>query len=91
MTEKAVQLARSRPHARESRELLLPNFLTQPERNAYLRENLPGMLTDICTLIDGRMRTVEEQLRAIELGTYNEFVDPVEAIQKITDFLKEIQ
>lgn len=89
MTEKAVQLARSRPHARESREFLLPNFLTQPERNAYLRENLSGMLSDICTLIDGHTRTVEEQLRSIELGTYDKLVNSVDAIQKIAVFLAE--
>lgn len=91
MTEKAVQLARSRPHARESRELLMPNFMTQPERNAYLHENLPGILTDICALIEGRTRTIEEQLRLIELGTYNDFIDPTDAMQIITDFFIEKQ
>ena len=40
MPEKAEALARRRPHARDSRELLLPNFLAPPERDAYLREHL---------------------------------------------------
>jgi len=87
MTEKAVLLARSRPHARESRELLLPNCLNQPEREAYLREHLPGILTDICKLIDGRTDTVEEALRQIALGMYQEIIDPSEALSKIVGFL----
>ena len=88
-TEKAELLARSRPHARESRELLLPNFLKQPERDAYLREHLPGILTDICNLIDGQTHVGEEALRQISLGTYQRLMDPAEAMRKITGFLKE--
>lgn len=89
MLEKAEVLARSRPHARESREMLLPNFLGQVEREAYLRECLPGILTDICKLIDGRADTDEEVLRQISLGTYRETVDPSEALAKIVEFLGE--
>ncbi len=87
MTDKAELLARSRPHARESRELLLPNFLKQTEREAYLREHLPSILTDICKLIDNRVDTCEEQLRQIVLGVYQEPVNPVDAAKKIVAFL----
>ena len=87
MTEKAELLARSRPHARESRELLLPNFLRQPEREAYLREHLPGILTVICALIDGKPDTVEENLRQITLGLYKKLTNPDEALAKISEFL----
>ncbi|MCL2487782.1 MAG: hypothetical protein FWE80_03780, partial [Oscillospiraceae bacterium] len=86
MTEKAEALARSRPHARESRELLLPHFLEQPERNAYLRDTLPGILSAICALVDGRAKTDEEQLRALLLGVEDEF-DPAEAMEVIRGFL----
>ncbi len=89
MTEKAELLARSRPHARESRELLLPNFLKQPEREAYLREHLPSILTDICKLVDGRTDTGEEELRQVSLGMYQELIDPAVAMSKITAFLRE--
>lgn len=89
MTEKAELLARSRPHARESRELLLPNFLKQPEREGYLREHLPGILTNICRLIDGGKDTIEEELRQILLGMYRELIDPADAIKKIAGFLNE--
>lgn len=88
MTEKAELLARSRPHARESRELLLPNFLNQPEREAYLREHLPGILTEICKLIDGGAETGEEALRHIDLGMYRELVDPEDAMKKVAAFLR---
>lgn len=89
MTEKAELLARSRPHARESRELLLPNFLNQPEREAYLRQNLLSILTDLCKLIDGGTDTLEEELRQISLGVYRELVTPAEAMKKIAGFLSE--
>ena len=87
MAEKAELLARSRLHARESRELLLPNFLNQSERETYLREHLPGILTDICKLIDGCAETLEEALRRIALGTYDEPVDSSDAARKIIGFL----
>lgn len=88
MTEKAERLARRRPHARDSRELLLPNFLAPPEREAYLREHLPGILTAICELIDGA-GTDEEHLRQTILGTYSAPVPPAEAASKIAAFLCE--
>jgi transcriptional regulator with XRE-family HTH domain len=88
MTEKAEKLARTLPHTRESRELLLPNFLKQPERNDYLRENLPGILIAICKLIDGDNQENDEGLRSIEYGTYNEKISPADAIHKITEFLE---
>lgn len=87
MTEKAEILARARPHARESRELLLPNFLSETERDAYLRTHLPGMLADICKLIDGCTDTVEERLRQISLGVYSDPIAPAAAIEKIAAFL----
>ena len=87
MLEKATLLARRRPHARDSRELLLPNFLQPPEREAYLREHLPGILTAICELIDGGAGTDEEHLRQTILGTYSAPVPPAEAANKIAAFL----
>ena len=87
MMEKAEVLARRRPHARDSRELLLPNFLTPPEREAYLREHLPGILTAICELIDGGAGDDEENLRQTVLGVYRSPVSPAEAALKIAGFL----
>lgn len=89
MTEKAEALARSRPHARESRELLLPVFLGQPEREAYLREHLPGILTDICKLLDGSTDTGEEKLRQLSLGIYREHIAPADAARRIVDFFSQ--
>lgn len=89
MTEKAEVLARTRPHARESRELLLPYFLPKPQREAYLRQHLPGILADICKLIDGDMDTEEERLRYISVGTSQVPVDPAAAVQKIARFLAD--
>ena len=88
MHEKAEILARRRPHARDSRELLLPCFLAQPQRDAYLREHLPGILTAICELISGKALTDEEHLRRILLGSYKTLVSPAEAAKKIADFLQ---
>jgi len=87
-TDKAELLTRSRPHARESREFLLPNFLGKPRRDAYLRENLPGILTAICSLIDGNEETDAEMIRRIALGTYRVLMDPADAAQKISTFFK---
>ncbi|HPS33836.1 MAG TPA: helix-turn-helix domain-containing protein [Oscillospiraceae bacterium] len=89
MTEKAELLARRRPHARDSRELLLPNFLAPPDRETYLREHLPGILTAICELIDGDTRTDEEHLRQTLLGKYSAPVPPAEAVMKIVGFLSQ--
>ncbi len=89
MTEKAELLARRRPHARDSRELLLPNFFAPPEREAYLREHLPGILTAICELIDGETGTDEEHLRQTILGIYSAPVPPAEATMKIAAFLNK--
>lgn len=89
MSEKAETLARRRPHARDSRELLLPNFLALPERNEYLREHLPGILTAICELIDGERGTDEEHLRQTVLGTYKNHVPPADAAMKIAKFFSE--
>ncbi len=87
--EKAEALARNCPHARESRELLLPNFLPPAEREAYLRKHLPGILAAICELIDGRADTLEEKLRQIVLGAYEEPIAVEAAILKIDAFLSE--
>jgi transcriptional regulator with XRE-family HTH domain len=89
MPEKAETLARRRPHARDSRELLLPNFLSPSEREAYLREHLPSILTAIYELIEGATATTEEHLRQTVLGTYNAPISPVEATAKIANFLSE--
>jgi len=86
-TEKARDLARSLPHARESREFLLPSFLPQPERSRYLRENLPGILTAICNTIEGSNATDNENLNSILLGIYNAPLDPNIAIKKIAAFI----
>jgi len=85
--DKAEALARRRPHARDSRELLLPCFLVLEERAAYVRKCLPGILTDICDVIDGVAHTTEEQLRRTILGRYDAPVSAVEAVRKIEAFL----
>ena len=89
MTEKAELLARRRPHARDSREFLLPNFLAPPDREAYLREHLPGILTAICELIDGETGTDEEHLRQTVLGKYSTLIPSAEAAMKIAGFLNK--
>jgi hypothetical protein len=89
MIEKAEKLARSLPHARESRELLLPAVLTQPNRDAYLRENLPGILHAICKLIDGGEDISEHEICSLLFGTYRDLIDPAEAVQKIAGFLNK--
>lgn len=88
MPEKAETLARRRPHARDSRELLLPNFLAPSERDAYLREHLPGILTAICEIIDGGAETDEECLRQTILGVYKTPVPPLEDTMKIARFFE---
>ena len=87
MLGKAETLARRRPHARDSRELLLPNFLTQPERDKYLREHLPGILTAICELIDDGAKSDEEHLRQTVLGKYKTTISPDKSTKLIADFL----
>ena len=87
MTEKAQALARRRPHARDSRELLLPSFLQQPERDAYLREWLPGILVAICELIAGTAST-EQRLRQTMLGVYGGPIPPAEAARQIAAFFE---
>ena len=87
LDEKAEELARSLPHARESRELLLPHFLDRKKREAYLRDNLPGILAAICSLIDGETLSSGEQLYAIQYGTYRKPLDPAAAAVKIAKFL----
>ena len=88
LTEKAEKLARSLPHARESRELLLPHFLGKKKREDYLRENLPRILNAICSLIDGDFMTNDEQLHSIEFGTYVKPFDPADAVKKIAEFFE---
>jgi len=87
LTEKAETLARRRPHARDSRELLLPNYLPRPERGAYLREHLPGILTAICELIACTAST-ERRLRQTMLGIYDEPIPPAEAARQIATFFE---
>jgi len=89
LKEKAELLARRRPHARDSRELLLPHFLPPSERESYLREQLPAILTAICELIDGCAASEEEQLRQTVLGAYGNPIPPAEAAEKIAVFLAE--
>lgn len=86
-TEKAEKMARSLPHTHESRELLLPHFLEAAKRAAYLRENLPGILTTICSLIDGDIMTNDEHLQSIHYGTYTNLINPSDAAEKIVKFL----
>ena len=85
LTEKAEKLARSLPHAWESRELLLPYFLEKGAREEYLREYLPRILHAICSLIDGELMTNDERLYLIEYGNV-EPVKPAVAAKKIAEF-----
>ena len=86
LTEKAEKLARTLPHTRESRELILPHFLKKEKREEYLRLNLPGILNTICSLIDGDLMTNDEQLYSIEYGNYIKPIDPVDAAKKIMKY-----
>ena len=91
MTDKAVRLARLRPHAVESRELLLPYFLPQQQRDEYLRKRLPGIFARILKLIspESNAETPEERLRNVILGAdmFDESADAAEIIKKISNFL----
>ena len=87
MLDKAEVLARRRPHARDSREFLLPNFLTQPERDAYLKEHLPGILTAICQLITADNISDEEHLRQTVLGAYKKIIPSAQAAGIIAEFI----
>lgn len=89
MTEKAVELARSRPHTVEARELLLPYFLPQPERDEYLRKYLPGIFVRIAKLIDSSEISQEDQLRSAFFGTdiCSEKADFERAIAVICEFM----
>ena len=89
MLEKAEALARRRPHAHDSRELLLPFFLAPHERETYLREQLPNILTTICELIDGGTAPIDEHLRQTRLGKYRNPIPPAVAAEKIAKFLTE--
>jgi len=87
LAEKAEKLARSLPHAWESRELLLPYFLEETAREAYLRENLSRILTAICSLIDEDTMTNDEHLQSIHHSPDIKPIDPAVAVQKIAAFL----
>lgn len=87
MVEKAEAIARRRPHVRDSREFLLPNFLTNAEREAYLREHLPGILTTIYELISGEIASDEEYLRRTILGAYKTIVPTDVVAEKIVEFM----
>lgn len=88
LAEKAEKLARSLPHARESRELILPHFLEKSKREEYLRLNLPGILNTICSLIDGDFMTNDEQLHSIQYGSYIKPIHPSDALKKIAEFFE---
>jgi len=87
MPEKAETLARRRPHARDSREFLLPSFLTDDERKTYLRKYLPDILTAICELIEGKDLGLEENLRQTNHGKYSKPISPAAATKRIVEFL----
>ena len=87
LIEKAEKLARSLPHTRESREMILPHLLTSAQREKYLRENLPAILTAICSMIDGDTMTNDEHLYSIQYGNVKP-IDTAEAVKKIAEFLK---
>ncbi|MCL2512423.1 MAG: hypothetical protein FWF08_00860, partial [Oscillospiraceae bacterium] len=83
----ALKLARSLPHARESREIVLPNFLEKEEKDAYLRENLPGILSSICAIIDENIAPNDEKLYTVISGKYRSPLPAADAIRIIAGFL----
>ena len=87
LTGKSEKLARSLPHAWESREFILPHFLEKAKREEYLRLYLPKILNAVCSLIDGDLMTNDEQLHSIEYGKDIKLIDPIEAMKKIAEFL----
>lgn len=89
LTEKAEKLARSLPHTRESRELLLPHFLEKTKREEYLRLNLPSILHTICSLIDGDLMTNDEHLYSIQYGKGIQQINPSDAVKKISEFFNQ--
>lgn len=88
LTEKAEALARSLPHAWESRELILPHFLDKEKRNSYLREYLPQILHTICSLVDGDLMTNDEHIHSIEYGKSTKYINPIDAANKIAEFFQ---
>ena len=83
MTEKAEKLAYSLPHVWENREFLLPHFLPKEKREAYLRENLPRILTAIYALIDEDFMTIDEHIHSIQYGMFKKDVCFMEACERI--------
>ena len=84
--EKAANLALSRPHCREARELLYPKFLAQPEREVYLRQYLPDMLKDMHLMIKGGLAMETAYLHSIFAGQYTD-ISVEEALDTIGGFL----
>jgi len=87
MPDKAEKLARLRPHAWESRELLLPYFLEKSEREAYLRKYLPYILATVCALIDDGVETDEGNMHRILRAAYDNQIPSADAARKIAEFL----
>jgi transcriptional regulator with XRE-family HTH domain len=65
--DKAADMARTLPHFWESREFNLPELLPPTEREKYLHEKIPVILSVICKLIDGA-RSSRENLSSLVLG-----------------------
>ena len=53
MSEKALALGNTLPHIWESREILMPNLVTDSERDDTLKDSVHIMLAMICELIHG--------------------------------------
>jgi len=85
--KKAQNLALIRPHCRESRELLYPKFLEQPERDVYLREHIPFLLLDIASMIKNNESTSD--MHTIRVGDYNNHISTEDSINIIKEFLMD--
>jgi len=58
------------------------------EREEYLRENLPGILTAVCALLESDFMTDDEKIRSIIIGEKKR-LGIAEAAQKIVEILGE--
>jgi transcriptional regulator with XRE-family HTH domain len=82
--EKAAETVRKLPHAWEAREFLLPRFLPEAERVAYLRRNIPVILRAMADLINNKVDG--EWVKTILAGNYDDDGDMGDVLEVIKDF-----
>lgn len=87
--ERGISTARSLPHFRESRELLIPYLLPKSSRESFLREVLPEIISLISLLINSTTPVNEEILNYLHFGSEIKPFDPVKDLKNILLFLEK--